>query len=88
MKLLLHNFQQTNRSLLKWNDYLSPAAGGSGQSYQMHITSFAHNLQKSVDDQRLLPTARVHAALQRLVTSKSMLIFCCFIVKFPIVNPC
>ncbi|VDK40116.1 unnamed protein product [Gongylonema pulchrum] len=50
--------QQTHKSLLKWNDYLNPAAGGCGQSYQMHITSFAHSLHKSEADQRLTPTAR------------------------------
>lgn len=68
-------FQQTNHSLLKWNDYLNPTAGGSGQSYQTHITSFTHRLQKSEEDQRLFPTARVQAALQRLVIIKSMLKF-------------
>uniref|UniRef100_A0A8R1TQ87 Uncharacterized protein n=1 Tax=Onchocerca volvulus TaxID=6282 RepID=A0A8R1TQ87_ONCVO len=63
--------QQTNHSLLKWNDYLNPTAGGSGQSYQTHITSFTHRLQKSEKDQRLFPTARVQAALQRLVIIKN-----------------
>uniref|UniRef100_A0A915Q326 Uncharacterized protein n=1 Tax=Setaria digitata TaxID=48799 RepID=A0A915Q326_9BILA len=66
-----HLKEQTNHSLLKWNEYLNPAAGGSGQSYQMHITSFAHRLQKSEDDQRLFLTARVQNALQRLVTIKN-----------------
>ncbi|KAM3727457.1 DNA excision repair protein [Dirofilaria immitis] len=66
-----HLEQQTNHSLLKWNEYLNPTAGGSGQSYQMHITSFTHRLQKSEDDQRLFLTARVQAALQRLVTVKN-----------------
>lgn len=58
---------------MKWNEYLNPEAGGSGQSYQMHITSFTHRLQKSEKDQRLFLTARVHTALQRLIAIKSML---------------
>ncbi|CAG9532926.1 unnamed protein product [Cercopithifilaria johnstoni] len=63
--------KQTNHSLLKWNEYLNPTAGGSGQSYQTHITSFAYRLQKSEKDQRLFLTARVQAALQRLITIKN-----------------
>lgn len=63
--------KQTNHSLQKWNEYLNPSVGGSGQSYQMHITSFSHRLQKSEQDQRLFLTARVQAALQRLVTVKN-----------------
>uniref|UniRef100_A0A0R3RZ29 XPGN domain-containing protein n=1 Tax=Elaeophora elaphi TaxID=1147741 RepID=A0A0R3RZ29_9BILA len=70
-----HLEKQTNHSFLKWNEYLNPTAGGSGQSYQMHITSFAHRLQKSEQDQRLFLTARVQAALQRLITIKSTLKF-------------
>ncbi|VBB31783.1 unnamed protein product [Acanthocheilonema viteae] len=66
-----HLEKQTNHSLLKWNEYLNPAAGGSGQSYQMHITSFTHRLEKSEQDQRLFLTARVRAALDRLITIKN-----------------
>ncbi|VDK72235.1 unnamed protein product [Litomosoides sigmodontis] len=66
-----HLEKQTNHSLMKWNEYLNPEAGGSGQSYQTHITSFTHHLQKSEKDQRLFLTARVHAALQRLIAIKN-----------------
>lgn len=39
----------------------------------MHITSYAHTLQKSGDDQLLAPSARVTAALKRLAAVKSTL---------------
>ncbi|VDN08370.1 unnamed protein product [Thelazia callipaeda] len=63
--------KQTNQSLTKWNEYLNPDAGGSGQSYQMHMTSFTHQLQKSEADQRLALTLRVRTALERLAIIKS-----------------
>ncbi|VDK31154.1 unnamed protein product [Anisakis simplex] len=64
--------KQTQGALQKWNEYMGRGVGGKGVAYQTHITSFAHRLQKSEDDQRLKPTARVAKALQRLAYAKSL----------------
>lgn len=62
--------KQSQNSLHKWNDYAKKSAGGGGEIYQTHITSYVHKLQKSADDQRLAPSARVVAALKRLASAK------------------